>query len=125
VVRCFPLSSLTALYMLHTMPVGSLLLARRSWQKSRSASLNARVHGTKCVMLLHCITKKTENTPCTSLTTLPVPLTRHTGTLGWQPSSVTPDTPSQTVCRECQCVTFFSLLFFLKKNDEEEQSIRI
>ncbi len=42
-------------------------------------------------------TKKTENTPCTSLTTLPVPLTRHTNTPGWQPSSVTPDTPSQTV----------------------------
>jgi hypothetical protein len=42
-------------------------------------------------------TKKTENTPSTSLTALPVPLTRHTDTPGWQPSLVTPDTPSQTV----------------------------
>jgi len=37
--------------------------------------------------------KKTENTPSTSLTALPVPLTRHTNTPGWQPSS---DTPSQS-----------------------------
>ncbi len=59
--------------------------------------------------------KKTENTPCPTLTTLPVPLTRHTGTPRRQPSLVTPDTPSQTVCWECQCVTFFLVFNFLKK----------
>jgi len=28
----------------------------------------------------------------------PCPLTRHTDTLGWQPSWVTLDTPAQTAC---------------------------